>query len=78
MHPYNLSAKVVSHIMGYYKYKSIWIPFVFRNINTPNGTRKRFGQMRWRVLKNGSVVVHWVKWDSGKVAKTFFFSAWTN
>ena len=47
MHRYNLSAKVVSHIMGYYKYKSIWIPFVLRNINTPNGTRKRFGQMRW-------------------------------
>ena len=65
--------EIVSHIMGYHEYKSIWIPFVGEKLTYRTEPENALGKYAVAVIKNGSVVGHLMKGESDKFAKTIFY-----
>ena len=67
--------EIVSHIMGYHKYKSIWIPFVREKLTRQKEPENAFDKYAVAMIKNGSVVGNLMKVESEKFAKKFFISS---
>ena len=67
--------EIVSHIMGYHKYKSIWIPFVREKLTRQKEPENTFDKYAVAMIKNGSVVGNLMKVESEKFAKKFFISS---
>ena len=70
--------KIVSHVLGYHKYKSIWIPFVNEKLICRMEPGNALDKYAVAMIKNGSMVSNLMKVESEKFANIFFSSGWTN
>ena len=65
--------EVVSHIIGYHEYTSIWIHFGGEKLTCQMEPGNALDKYTVAVIKNSSVVGHLTKGRSGKFAKTIFY-----
>ena len=65
--------EIVSHIMGYRRCKSIWIPFVGEKLTCRMEPENALDTDAVAAMKNGSVVAHMMMTEKGKSTKTIFF-----